>query len=153
MSLPKPVQVAPLAALLIPVAACLSLTVRTAAVKPLGPEVLRPVLAHHGLHGPVLSSGIYQYEYTYYAPGLGAYLTPPSSLASIRAVVIGAPQCRLEPDNRTTRSIVAVNLAAGHLRRIYADSAMTVYQVTRPLVTPTPAQIAAQPPTNLAAGC
>ena len=68
-------------------------------------------------------------------------------------MVIGAPQCRLEPDNRTTRGIVAVNLAAGRLRRIYVDSAMTVYQVTRPLVTPTPAQIAAQPPTNLAVGC
>jgi hypothetical protein len=153
MALPAPVQVAPLVALVIPVAACLSLTVRTADVKPLGPEVLRPVLAHHGLHGPVLSSGIYQYEYTYYTPGLGAYLTPPASLASVNAVVIGAPQCRLEPDNRTTRSIVAVNLAAGRLRRIYVDSAMTVYQVTRPLVTPTPAQIAAQPPTNLAVGC
>ncbi len=153
-SLPKLVPVGvPLIALLIPVVACLSLTVRTADAKVVGPEVLRPVLAHHGLHGPVLSSGIYQYEYTYYDQGLGAYLTPPPSLRSVHAVVIGAPQCRLEPDNRTTRAIAAVNLAARHLKKIYADSAMTVYEVTRPLITPSPAQIAAQPPTNLAAGC
>lgn len=152
-SLPRAVQVAPVAVLLIPAVTCLSLTARTADVKPLGPEVLRPVLAHHGLNGPVLSSGIYQYEYAYYDFGMGVYLTPPRSLASIHAVVIGAPQCRLEPDNRTTRSIVAVNLAAGRLRRIHVDSAMTVYQVTRPLISPTPAQIAAQPHTNLAAGC
>jgi 4-amino-4-deoxy-L-arabinose transferase-like glycosyltransferase len=152
-SLPRAVQVAPVAVLLIPAVACLSLTARTADVKPLGPEVLRPVLAHHGLHGPVLSSGIYEYEYAYYDLGMAAYLTPPRSLASIQAVVIGAPQCRLEPDNRTTRAITAVNLAAGRLRRIHVDSAMTVYQVTRPLISPTPAQIAAQPPTNLAAGC
>ncbi len=152
-SLPRAVQVAPVAVLLIPAVACLSLTARTADVKPLGPEVLRPVLAHHGLNGPVLSSGIYQYEYAYYDLGMGVYLTPPPSLASIHAVVIGAPQCRLEPDNRTTRAITAVNLAAGHLKKIHVDSAMTVYQVTRPLISPTPAQIAAQPPTNLAAGC
>lgn len=152
-SLPRAVQVAPVAVLLIPAVACLSLTVRTADVKPLGPEVLRPVLAHHGQHGPVLSSGVYQYEYTYYDRGMGVYVTPPQSLASVHAVVIGAPQCRLEPDNRTTRAITAVNLAARHLKKIYADSAMTVYEVTRPLITPTPAQIAAQPPTNLAAGC
>jgi 4-amino-4-deoxy-L-arabinose transferase-like glycosyltransferase len=152
-SLPRAVQVAPVAVLLVPAVACLSLTARTADVKPLGPEVLRPVLAHHGLHGPVLSSGIYEYEYAYYDLGMAAYLTPPRSLASIQAVVIGAPQCRLEPDNRTTRAITAVNLAAGRLRRIHVDSAMTVYQVTRPLISPTPAQIAAQPPTNLAAGC
>jgi hypothetical protein len=154
VSLPAPVPAGAVAlALLIPLVACFSLTLRTADVKPTGPEVLRPVLAHHGLHGPVLSSGIYQYEYTYYDPGMGAYLTPPASLASVRAVVIGAPQCRLEPDNRTTRAIVAVNLAARHLHKIYVDSAMTVYQVTSPLITPSPAQIAAQPPTNLAAGC
>ena len=153
-SLPKlmPVGV-PLIALLIPVVACLSLTVRTADAKAVGPEVLRPVLAHHGLHGPVLSSGIYQYEYTYYDQGTGAYLTPPPSLTSVHAVVIGAAQCRLEPDNRTTRAIAAVNLEAKHLKKIYADSAMTVYEVTRPLITPSPAQIAAQPPTNFAAGC
>ncbi len=152
-SLPRAVQAAPVAVLLIPAVACLSLTLRTADVKPLGPEVLRPVLAHHGLHGPVLSSGIYPYEYAYYDLGMGAYLTPPPSLASVYAVVIGTPQCRLEPDNRTTRAIAAVNLAARHLKKIYADSAMTVYQVTRPLITPSAAQIAAQPPTNLAAGC
>jgi len=153
-SVPRPVAVGvPVIALLIPAVSCVSLTMRTADVKPVGPEVLRPVLAHHGLHGPVLSSGIYQYEYTYYDPGMGAYLTPPPSLAPVRAVVIGPPQCRLEPDNRTTRAITAVNLAAGHLRKIYVDNAMTVYQVTHPLITPTPAQIAAQPPTDLAAGC
>ena len=154
VGMPRPVQVgAPVIALLIPVIACLSLTARTANVKPLGPEVLRPVLAHHGLHGPVLSSGIYQYDYVYYDRGMGVFLTPPPSLASVHAVVIGAPQCRLEPDNRTTRTIAAVNLAARHLHKIYADRAMTVYQVTGPLITPTPAQIAAQPPKNLAAGC
>jgi hypothetical protein len=149
-----PVQVGAAAlALLIPVLACVSLTIRTNEIKAVGPAVLRSVLVRHRLHGPVLSSGIYGFDYLYYESGMGAYLTPPKSLASVDAVVIGAPQCRLEPDNRTTRSLVAVNLAAGRLRRIYVDSAMTVYKVTGPLTMPTPAQIAAQPPTNLAAGC
>jgi hypothetical protein len=152
-SLPAVVQVGvPVIALLVPAAATLSLAVRTADVKPVGPEVLRPVLAHHGLRGPVLSTGIYQYEYTYYDPGMGVYYSQ-HSLASVNAVVVGAPQCRLEPDSRTARTVVAINLAARHLRKIYVDRAMTVYQVTGPLVTPSPAQIAGQPPTNLAAGC
>jgi hypothetical protein len=152
-SLPAVVQVGVhVIALLVPAAATVSLAVRTADVKPVGPEVLRPVLAHHGLRGPVLSTGIYQYEYTYYDPGMGVYYSPPS-LVSVNAVVVGAPQCRLEPDSRTARTVVAINLAARHLRKIYVDRAMTVYQVTGPLITPSPAQIAAQPPTNLAAGC
>jgi hypothetical protein len=154
VSVPTPVQAGAVTlALLIPLIACLSLTVRTTEVKSQGPEVLRGVMARHGLHKAVLSSGVYLYEFLYYDPGLGAFLTPPTSLAAIRTVVIGAPQCRLEPDSRTTRSIVAVNLASGHLRKIYADSAMTVYQAIGQLATPSPAQIAAQPPTNLAAGC
>lgn len=140
-------------ALVVPVLSALSLTVHTAQVKPTGPEVLRSVLHHHGLRSPVLSSGVYGYEYAYYDVGMIVYLSPPRSLAGLHAVVIGAPRCRLEPDNRTTRAIAAVNLAAGNLRRIYSDSAMTVYAVERPLISPTSAQIAAQPPVNLAAGC
>jgi len=153
-SLPMPVQVGAMAvALLIPLLAALSQTVRTAEVKPVGPEVLRGVMARHHLHKAVLSSGVYLYEFLYYDSGLGAFLAPPASLTAIHTVVIGAPQCRLEPDSRATRAIVAVNLAAGRLDKIYGDSAMTVYKVTSPLAAPSAAQIAAQPPTNLAAGC
>lgn len=153
-SLPSPIQVgAALLALLVPLLACLSLTRLTAAITRYGPEVLRPLLVRHRLTGPVLASGLYRFEFGYYTPGLRVFMRPPASLARIDAVVIGAPQCRLEPDNRTTRAIVATNVAAGRLRQIYADQAMTVYAVTSRLTMPSPAEIEAQPPTNLAAGC
>lgn len=115
--------------------------------------MLGPVLARHRLTGPVLTSGISRHQFMYYLPHTPILTSPPASLAGIDAVVIGAPQCRLVTDNRTTRSIVAVNLADGRLREIHADSVMTVYAVTSKLAMPSPAQIAAQPPTNLAAGC
>ena len=154
MPLPRPVPAGAVAlALVVPLLASLSLTRRTATITSYGPQVLGPVLAQHGLTGPVLSSGVYAYEFTYYLPHLPVLMSPPASLAAVDAVVIGAPQCRLNTDNRTTRSIVAVNLAAGRLRRIHADPAMTVYEVTGHLAEPAPAQIAAQPPANLAAGC
>ena len=152
--LPRPVQVgAVLLALLIPLPACLSLTRTTATITPSGLDVLGPVLAQHRLTGPVLTSGISHHQFVYYLPHTPILTSPPASLAGIDSVVIGAPQCRLVTDNRTTRSIVAVNLADGRLREIHADSVMTVYAVTSGLAMPSPAQIAAQPPTNLAAGC
>jgi hypothetical protein len=46
-----------------------------------------------------------------------------------------------------------VTVAVGRLREIHADKLMTLYAVTSKLVMPSPAQIAAQPPTNLATGC
>ena len=154
MALPTPLQVGAVAlALLTPVLASASLTRRTATITSYGPEVLGSVLAQHRLTGPVLASGLYSYQFRYYLPKVPVLMTPPASLVSVDAVVIGAPQCRLETDSRTTRSIVAVNLAAGRLRRIHTDPAMTVYAVTGRLVTPSAAQIAAQPPANLAAGC
>lgn len=122
-------------------------------ITPSGLQVLGSVLAQHRLTGPVLTSGISSRQFVYYLPHTPILTSPPTSLAAIDAVVIGAPQCRLMTDNRTTRSIVAVNLAAGRLREIHADKVITVYAVTSKLAMPSPAQIAAQPPTNLAAGC
>jgi hypothetical protein len=48
---------------------------------------------------------------------------------------------------------VAVNVAADRLRQIYRDQAIAIYAVTSQLTMPSRAEIAAQPPTNLAAGC
>lgn len=139
--------------LLVPLLASVSQSNRVAAITPTGPPVLGRVLRQHGIAGWTLSSGISRYEYTYYLPHRTFLLRPPPSLAGIQAVVIGAPVCRLETDNRTTRSIVAVNLAAGRLRLIHADPAMKVYAVTSRLITPSAVQISQQPPSNLAAGC
>jgi 4-amino-4-deoxy-L-arabinose transferase-like glycosyltransferase len=75
-------------------------------------------------------------------------------LAAASGVAIGCAAASKENGAlAAVRSIVAVNRAAGRLRRIQIDPAMTVYEVTGPLIKPTPAQIVAQPPTNLAAGC
>jgi hypothetical protein len=154
VSLPRPVQVgAALLVLLIPLPACLALTRTTATITPSGLKVLGSVLAQHRLTGPVLTSGISPRQFGYYLPHTPILMSPPTSLAAIDAVVVGAPQCRLMTDNRTTRSIVAVNVAVGRLREIHADKLMTLYAVTSKLVMPSPAQIAAQPPTNLATGC
>jgi 4-amino-4-deoxy-L-arabinose transferase-like glycosyltransferase len=139
--------------LLVPLLASVSQSHRVAAITPSGPSVLDRVLRQHGIKGGLLSSGISRYEYIYYVPDRVVLRRPPRSLAGIHGVIIGAPECRLETDNRTTRSIVAVNLAAGRLRLIHADVAMKVYAVTGPLIRPTLAQIDQQPPTDLAAGC
>ncbi|HEY6277361.1 MAG TPA: phospholipid carrier-dependent glycosyltransferase [Streptosporangiaceae bacterium] len=140
-------------ALLAPLLASVSQSNRIAAVSPAGPEVLGSVLRQHGIKGWLLSSGISRYEYTYYLPDRIVLLRPPKPLNEVHAVVIGAPQCRLETDDRATRSIVAVNLAAGRLQLIHADPAMKVYDVTGNLIRPTRAQIDQQPPRNLTAGC
>jgi dolichyl-phosphate-mannose--protein O-mannosyl transferase len=140
-------------ALVVPLLASVSQSERVAAIAPAGPEVLGPVLSQHGVHGSMLSSGISRYEYNYYLPGRTVLTRPPASLAAIHAVIIGAPECRLETDSRTTRSIVAVNVAAGRLRLIHADPAMKVYAVTGRLIRPTLAQIGQQPATDLAVGC
>jgi 4-amino-4-deoxy-L-arabinose transferase-like glycosyltransferase len=139
--------------LLVPLLASVSQSNRVAAITPSGPGVLGRVFRQHRVSGWTLSSGISRYEYSYYLPDRTFLLRPPPSLAPIHAVVIGAPVCRLETDNRTTRAIVAVNLATGRLRLIHADPAMKVYVAVGRLTMPTPAQIRQQPPVNLAAGC
>jgi 4-amino-4-deoxy-L-arabinose transferase-like glycosyltransferase len=152
--LPAAVQVGAISlVLLVPLLASVSQSHRVGTITATGPGVLGRVFRQHGITGWTLSSGISRYEYSYYLPSRTFLLQPPRSLAAIHAVVIGAPVCRLETDNRTTRSIVAVNLAAGRLRLIHADPAMKVYEVTGQLIRPTPAQISQQPPTNLATGC
>ena len=152
--LPGAVQVAAISlVLLVPLLASVSQSSQVAAITPTGPSVLGRVLRQHRVAGWMLSSGISRYEYTYYLPSRTVLLQPPASLAAIHAVIIGAPKCRLETDNRTTRSIVAVNLAAGRLRLIHADPAMKVYAVTGRLIQPAAAQISRQPATNLATGC
>jgi len=152
--LPGAVQAAAISlVLLVPLLASVSQSNQVAAITATGPSVLGRVLRQHQIKGWVLSSGIYSYEYTYYLPHRTFLFRPQVSLAPIHAVIIGAPECRLESDNRTTRSIVAVNLAAGRLRLIHADPAMKVYAVTGGLIRPTAAQISQQPAANLAAGC
>ena len=139
--------------LLVPLLASVSQSNRVAAITPSGPSVLGRVFRQHRVSWWTLSSGISRYEYNYYLPDRTFLLQPPPSLAPIHAVIIGAPVCRLETDNRTTRAIVAVNLAAGRLRLIYADPAMKVYVAAGWLTMPAPARIRQQPPVNLAAGC
>ena len=91
--LPRPVQVgAALLVLFIPLPACLALTRTTATITPSGLKVLDSVLAQHRLTGPVLTSGISRHQFVYYLPHTPILTSPPTSLAAIDAVVIGAPQ-------------------------------------------------------------
>lgn len=140
-------------ALLAPAWAAASLTRHTSSIKKVGTPLLASVLRTHDLNGTVLSTGVYSFDLNYYLPGRAVLMTPPSSLDGIDAVVVGGPACRLLPDNRTTRAIVAVNLSNGRLTEIYRDTAMTVYEASTTLVAATPDDVAHQPPTDLAAGC
>ena len=140
-------------ALAAPAWAAVSVTRTTAAIKTVGPPLLASVLDRHGLNGTLLSTGVYSFDLNYYLPSRAVLMKPPESLTGVDAVVVGAPACRLLPDNRTTRAIVAVNLANGRLSPIYRDRAMTVYEVSSTLEPVTPDDVARQPPTNLASGC
>jgi hypothetical protein len=141
------------AALVVPAGAALAESHRVATVKPEGAAALAGVRHAHGLDGRVLTTGVALFQLFRYIPPSTFLVARSQPLAGTDTVIVGATQCRNLADNRGVRAIVAVNLQAGRLQRLHRDSLATIYEVTRPLVKPTDAQVAAQPPTDLTAGC
>ena len=100
-------------------------------------------MAEHHLSGPIVSTGIAGWEYSYYLPSVtvsaGADMP-----AHADTIVVANPQCR-DPLDPGMRALVAVNESSGRVRQIYSDETMTVYAVVGALNAPTPEQVADQP--------
>lgn len=142
-----------LAVLVVPAGSAAAESRRVATARPEGAAALAGVRHAHGLHGAVLSTGVYAFQLFHYLPPTVFRLAPNQPLDGVDTVIVGATQCRNLSDNRGVRAIVAANLGAGNLRRIHHDPQATIYEVVHPLIEPTPAQLAATPPTDLTAGC
>ena len=146
--------IATLALLLtVPAASAAAETGRVATLHPQGTAVLGKVMRAHGLHGPVVVAGLYSFELHAYPPALMLIQNGLSADASIAdTIVVGRPRCRLLVD-ASVRALVAVNLHAGLLRRVYRDSRIDVYGAEGPLIVPTALDAAAQAPGSLAEHC
>jgi 4-amino-4-deoxy-L-arabinose transferase-like glycosyltransferase len=126
---------------------------RVAALKPEGTMVLSEVMRTHDLHGPVVFAGLGYFEIAVYNPRLTlakSGLSPQTAGAD--TVVLGRPRCRVLVDS-SVRALVAVNVRAGRLHRVYRDSRIDVYAADGLLLRPTQADIKAQPPGALSDHC
>ncbi|MGI5171177.1 phospholipid carrier-dependent glycosyltransferase [Spirillospora sp. CA-253888] len=125
-------------------------TWRTLRARPVGTAHLAKVMALNGLRGSVLAGGLYDWEFTgVRLPGAVLHQVP-ADLSRVDTVVIGRPRCRT-PVAADVRAFLAAN--RGALRQVYRDHLIVVYAVQARLHPPTAAEIAAQPPWNLAAFC
>jgi hypothetical protein len=154
LRLRTPVVVATAFALLVvPVVESVSDSVATARIHPEGPQVLPSLMASHGLSGPIVSTGVGEWEYSYYLPSVKVSTSStPEVSARTDTIVVAKPQCR-DPLDASVRALVAVNQNAGHLWQIYSDPAITVYAVTSTLRSPSAADVADQPPSRPVDGC
>lgn len=139
------------AVLAVPVVESAAESVATARIHPAGPQVLPGLMARQGLSGPILSTGVGGWAYQYYLPSVRV-LPAGDGAPEADTIVIAKPQCR-DPLDPAVRAMVVVNEAAGSVRLIHDDSAITVYAVVGPLTRPTAGQIAAEPLSRPADGC
>lgn len=125
-----------------------------ARIRPTGVQALAGVMRARGLSlsSPVVSAGIPGWDWSYYLPRATVYPTASGPIPGADVIAVSTPQCRdvIDP---SVRALVAVNLAAGSVQRLYRDSALTAYAVTAPLTMPSAEQIAAQPVSRITDGC
>jgi 4-amino-4-deoxy-L-arabinose transferase-like glycosyltransferase len=129
-----------------------SQAVTTAELRPVGAAVVPALRARLHLTGPIITAGTYPTEITPLLGGITVLDGEPSDLSGVDMVMVGQPRCRT-PIDPTVRALVAANLAGGSLRLVHTDRLVRIYQAIHPLRPPTPAQIHAQPPSNLADLC
>ena len=143
--------VAAVAVLVVPVVDSVADSVATARIHPAGAQVLPGLMARQGRSGPIVSTGVGEWAYSYYLPSVKVSMTFDASVHA-DTIVIAKPQCR-DPLDPAIRALVAVNEASGGVRQIYSDAAITVYAVVGALTTPTASQVAAQPVSRATDGC
>ncbi|MFC4908315.1 ArnT family glycosyltransferase [Actinomadura gamaensis] len=125
-------------------------TRRTLDARIVGTAYLPKVMARSNLHGEVLAGGLYDWEFDgVRLPGAVRFQVP-ADLSRVDTVVIGRPRCRT-PVGADVRAFLAAN--RGALRPVHRDHVIVVYAVRGRLHAPTRAEVAAQPPWNLAAYC
>lgn len=108
--------------------------------------------AGHHLDGAILATGTYVDELRPALPEATVLTTMPEDLTGIDTVVVGTPRCRTDRDP-VIRALVQVNLAARRLVVLDTNRTLITYGVVAPLVPPTAAQIAQQPPVDQASLC
>ena len=153
VSLVAPVAVLASAAVLaIPVGESISESATVADIQPNGVQVLPQLMKEHHLTGAIVSTGVGSWAYSYYVPTAKIYTTATSPVPDTSLIVISTVQCR-DPLDASVRALAKINVATGHALQIYADSSVTVYEVTGALTLPTSAQISAEPASNATDGC
>ena len=140
------------AVLAVPVTQSALESVTVADIQPNGAQVVPSLMHEHGLTGAIVSTGVGSWAWSYYLPGTKVYNTASGPVSGAETVVVAKVQCR-DPLDPSVRALVTVNLAAGHIKEIYSDAAITVYAATAPMSTPTAAQISAEPISEATAGC
>ncbi len=126
-------------------------SVRVATRSVAGPARLPTIMREDDLHGPVIVTGLASWQFWGVDVGRVSF-SMPASLDGYDTVILAAGGCRHDVD-QATRALVAANTAEGRLRNVYRDRTMVVYAALSMLQSPTPSEIAAQPPTDPAAGC
>jgi len=140
------------AVLAVPVGESVDQSVVVADIVPNGPEVVPTLMAEHQLTGPIVSTGVGSWAWSYYLPGTTVYTSATSPVTGAETIVVAKVQCR-DPLDPSVRALVTVNQRAGHVEQIYSDADLTVYAVTGPLIAPTTAQINSEPASNATDGC
>jgi hypothetical protein len=142
------------AVLAIPVGESIGETATVADLQPNGVQVLPSLMKEHhlALDGAIVSTGVGSWAYSYYVPDAKISTTASSPVPGASLIVISTVQCR-DPLDATVRALARINAADGHAVQIYADSSVTVYEVTGALAQPTAADVAAEPASNATDGC
>ena len=140
--------------LAIPVGESIGQTATVADLQPNGVQVLPSLMKEHHLapNGAIVSTGVGSWAYLYYVPDAKIYTAATSPVPGASLIVISTVQCR-DPLDPGVRALARINAADGHAVQIYADSAVTVYEVTGTLALPTSAEISAEPASNATDGC
>jgi 4-amino-4-deoxy-L-arabinose transferase-like glycosyltransferase len=155
LTLVAPVAVlASVAVLAIPVGESIGETATVAELQPNGVQVLPSLMKQHHipLNTAIVSTGVGSWAYSYYVPKAKIYNTATSPVPGATLMAISTVQCR-DPLDPSVRALAKINAADGHAVQIYADSSVTVYEVTGTLTLPTTAQISAEPASNATDGC
>ena len=155
VSLVFPVAILASAAVLaIPVGESIGQSATVADLQPNGVQVLPGLMKEHHLAagGAIISTGVGSWAYLYYVPDAKIYNSATSPVPGASLIVISTVQCR-DPLDPGVRALARINAADGHAVQIYADSAVTVYEVTGTLALPTSAEISAEPASNATDGC
>jgi hypothetical protein len=157
VSVPLVLPVAVLASaavLAIPVGESIGETATVADLQPNGVQVLPSLMKEHhlALNGAIVSTGVGSWAYSYYVPDAKISTTASSPVPDASLIVISTVQCR-DPLDATVRALARINAADGHAVQIYADSSVTIYEVTGTLAQPTSADVSAEPASNATDGC
>jgi 4-amino-4-deoxy-L-arabinose transferase-like glycosyltransferase len=142
------------AALAIPVGESIGQTATVAELQPNGVQVLPGLMKQHhlALDSTIVSTGVGSWAYSYYVPKAKIDTTASGPVPGAALIVISTVQCR-DPLDASVRALARINAADGHAVQIYADSSVTVYEVTGTLAVPTAADISAEPASNATDGC